>query len=140
MVSVRRGGLVCALLLVGTAVSPRLAGAQDAEEPPEAVEEPASEGELDGEEAAPDAEDSREEVDAETDAEDPEIVTEGVDGDEWITPDVAAAEEEQEENAVGDVDEVIINYDENVDAGDVITDAQGKEVPDVPVPVVSKTV
>ncbi|MEM9729223.1 MAG: carboxypeptidase regulatory-like domain-containing protein, partial [Myxococcota bacterium] len=135
-----RGGLVCALLLVGTAVSPRLAGAQDAEEPPEAVEEPASEGESDGEEAAPDAEESREEVDAETDAEDPEIVTEGVDGDEWITPDVAAAEEEQEENQIGDVDEVIINYDEDIDAGDVITDSEGKEVPDVPVPVVSKTV
>ncbi|MEM8610182.1 MAG: carboxypeptidase regulatory-like domain-containing protein [Myxococcota bacterium] len=141
MVSVRRGGLVCALLLVGTAVSPRLAGAQDAEEPPEAVEEPPSEGESDGEEAAPDAEDSREEVDAETDAEDPEIVTEGVDGDEWITPDVAAAEEEQEEaEDAADVDEVIINYDEDLDTGDVITDAEGREVPDVPAPVVSKTV
>lgn len=150
MVSVRRGGFLCALLLVGSAAGPWVVAAQDAETPPEKAEGPADEQapvEAEGEDApgqdeTPADDDAPEPEDDDDDAspnDEPEV-TEGPDGEEWITPDVAAEEEQQEEDAIGDVDEVIINYDEDVDTGDVITDAEGREVPDVPVPVVSKTV
>lgn len=72
-----------------------------------------------------------------------EIITVDDDGKEWITPDVAGAKEEAEKDAVGDVDrsvdEVVIEYDETGE-GDKVTDSEGKEIEDIPVPVVSKAV
>jgi outer membrane receptor protein involved in Fe transport len=70
-----------------------------------------------------------------------EKVRRDVDGKEWITPDVGAAEEEEEEDAVGDVDEVVIEYAPSPDMEeDQVTDAEGKEIEDIPTPVVSKAV
>jgi hypothetical protein len=70
-----------------------------------------------------------------------EIIKRDVDNKEWITPDVGAAEEEQEENATEDVDEVIIEYAPSPDMGpDTVKDEKGKEIEQVPKPVVSKAV
>ncbi|MBT8450589.1 MAG: carboxypeptidase regulatory-like domain-containing protein [Deltaproteobacteria bacterium] len=70
-----------------------------------------------------------------------EIIEKDVDGKEWITPDVGAAEEEEEEDAIGDVDEVVIEYGASPDTEqDQVTDAEGKEIEDTPTPVVSKAV
>lgn len=70
-----------------------------------------------------------------------EIIEKDVDGKEWITPDVGAAEEEEEEDAIGDVDEVVIEYAPSPDMEeDQVTDAEGKKIEDSPTPVVSKAV
>jgi len=112
-------------LLVGICASiPGELGAQEREAPPseEKKEEPPAE-------EAP----SEEKKD--------EIVTEGVDGEDWITPDVGAAEEEAEEDAIGDVDEVVIEYGASPDMKeDSVKDAEGKEIEESAGPVVSKTV
>ena len=120
--------------MVWSAVDPSRAGAQEPQEPPSAGEEAEEPVE---DEAATDEEGGASEEEAPE-----EIVTEDAEGKEWITPDVAAAEEEQEElEEDADVDEVIIEYGESPDLEqDTITDAEGREVPDVEVPVVSKAV
>jgi hypothetical protein len=71
-----------------------------------------------------------------------EGVSKDVLGKEWITPDVAAQEEEEEENQAEDVDQVIIEYapSPDVEGKDKVTDAEGKEIEEIPVPVVSKSV
>lgn len=69
-----------------------------------------------------------------------EKVHEDAEGKEWITPDVAAEQEEQQEDSAEDVDEVIVEYGESEDTGDKVTDAEGKELEETPVPVVSKSV
>jgi len=112
-------------LLVGICASiPGELGAQEREAPPseEKKEEPPAE------EAPPEEKKD-------------EIVTEGVDGEDWITPDVGAAEEEAEEDAIGDVDEVVIEYGASPDMKeDSVKDAEGKEIEESAGPVVSKTV
>ncbi|MFZ1865280.1 MAG: TonB-dependent receptor plug domain-containing protein [Polyangiales bacterium] len=67
-------------------------------------------------------------------------VAEDENGKEWITPDVAAEQEEEEEDSVGDVDQVIIEYGADAEKGDKVTDAKGKELEEVTLPVVSKAV
>ncbi|MGB5268419.1 MAG: carboxypeptidase regulatory-like domain-containing protein, partial [Polyangiales bacterium] len=70
-----------------------------------------------------------------------ERVRRDVDGKEWITPDVGAAEEEEEEDAIGDVDEVVIEYAPSLDMEeDSVKDAEGKEIEEASTPVVSKSV
>jgi hypothetical protein len=70
-----------------------------------------------------------------------EIITRDVDDDEWITPDVGAAEEEREEEDVEDVDEVIIEYAPSPDMKeDSVKDAEGKKIEEAPLPTVSKSV
>ena len=70
-----------------------------------------------------------------------ERVRRDVDGKEWITPDVGAAEEEEEEDAIGDVDEVVIEYAPSPDMEeDSVKDAEGKEIEEASTPVVSKSV
>ncbi|TFH29408.1 MAG: carboxypeptidase regulatory-like domain-containing protein, partial [Myxococcales bacterium] len=71
-----------------------------------------------------------------------EVITRDVDGQEWITPDVGAKEERDEENEAGDVDEVIIEYAPSPDMEqDAVKDAAGKEVETVPTTsIVSKSV
>ena len=112
-------------LLVGICASiPGELGAQEREAPPseEKKEEPPAE------EAPPEEKKD-------------EIVNEGVDGEDWITPDVGAAEEEAEEDAIGDVDEVVIEYGASPDMKeDSVKDAEGKEIEESAGPVVSKTV
>jgi len=69
------------------------------------------------------------------------IITRDVNEQEWITPDVGAAEEEQEEESVEDVDEVIIEYAPSPDMErDLVKDAEGKKIEEAPVPTVSKSV
>lgn len=122
MLRVRREGLWLALLMGVIAWTPTGVGAQEPPEPPPA-EAPPAEDEP-SEEAPPE-----------------EIITEDVDGKEWITADVGAAEEEEEEDAVGDVDEVVIEYGASADLEeDSVKDAEGKEIEDIPTPVVSKAV
>ncbi|MGB5313767.1 MAG: carboxypeptidase regulatory-like domain-containing protein, partial [Polyangiales bacterium] len=71
----------------------------------------------------------------------PKVIEKDVDGKEWITPDVGAAEEEEEEDTVGDVDEVIIEYMPSPDMGpDTVEDDKGKAIEETPTPVVSKAV
>ncbi|MGB5524124.1 MAG: outer membrane beta-barrel protein [Polyangiales bacterium] len=70
-----------------------------------------------------------------------EKVRRDVDGKEWITPDVGAAEEKEQEDAIGDVDEVVIEYAPSPDMEeDSVKDAEGKEIEEVSTPVVSKSV
>lgn len=72
---------------------------------------------------------------------DDEIISRDVDSKEWITPDVGAAEEEAEEDEIGDVDEVVIEYAPSPDMQeDSVKDAEGKEIEAVTPPVVSKSV
>ena len=71
----------------------------------------------------------------------PPKVTKDVNDQEWITPDVGAAEERDEEDAMEDVDEVIIEYAPSPDMEqDTVKDEEGEEIADVPAPVVSKAV
>ncbi|MBW2508447.1 MAG: outer membrane beta-barrel protein [Deltaproteobacteria bacterium] len=135
MLPARREGTLLALLMLATAFVPRGAAAEEPKEPP-AQDAPVDEAPPND---AP-AEDTRaDDAPAEQPPED--IVTEDVDGEEWITPDVAGAEEEEREDAAGDVDEVIINYGASPDTReDQVTDAEGKELEEIPVPVVSKAV
>jgi hypothetical protein len=135
MLRARREGVLLALLVVMTAWLPLGAAAQEPEEPP--AERPPPVGE------PPPAEDAPvEEPEASPDPDD----------DEWITEDVAGEtdEDEQEaepekaepgkvESSEGDVDEVIIEYDDSGEA-DKVTDAAGREIEDIPTPVVSKAV
>ncbi|MGB8328734.1 MAG: carboxypeptidase regulatory-like domain-containing protein, partial [Polyangiales bacterium] len=69
------------------------------------------------------------------------IITRDVRGGEWITPDVGAAEEEQEEGSAEDVDEVIIEYAPSPDMErDLVKDAEGTKIEEAPAPSVSKSV
>jgi hypothetical protein len=158
MLRVRREGLCLALLVVMTALAPMGAVAQKPDEPPSEPAPPAKESPDDkpaeepptekppAQEAPPEAPPAQEppgerppsEEDEEQEAP-KEIVTEDKEGEEWITPDVGAAEEEREEDAIGDVDEVIIEYGPSPDAQeDKVTDTKGKEIEEAP--VVSKAV
>ncbi len=73
---------------------------------------------------------------------DDEGITRDVNSQEWITPDVAAQEEEQEENQAEDVDEVIIEYAPSPDMEqDTVKDIEGKKLEETPaLPTVSKSV
>ena len=140
-----REGLRLAFLMVITASAAAPATAQEPEErsPPEAPpgEEPPGDSPS-AEQTAPEQEPATDDGGGAPDSEE---------GADWITPDVGAAEIEAEddtasdatdgpaEQAGEDVDEVIIEYGETEDA-DTVTDAEGKEIEDIPVPVVSKTV
>ena len=126
-------------LLVGTCASiPGELGAQEREAPPSQEkkdERPAEEAPREEKKEEPPAEEAPSEEKKD------EIITEDVDGKEWITPDVGAAEEEAEEDAIGDVDEVVIEYGASPDMEeDTVTDAEGKEIEESAGPVVSKTV
>ena len=114
MSCVTRGGLFAALLVGISASISGGAGAQEPEAPPVA--------------------------DAPSSEEPPkEIIKKDVDGKEWITPDVATSEERAEEDEIGDVDEVIIEYAASPDMQeDQVTDAAGEEITEKP--VVSKAV
>jgi outer membrane receptor protein involved in Fe transport len=124
MLRARREGLGLALLVLVTAVSPALVAAQETIEPAPTEEPPETPPG-----GVPDEDDDE--------------------GDEWMTPDVAGADEDEvaeggEEEDEGkpseeDVDEVVIEYDETGEA-DRVTDAEGREIEDVSVPVVSKAV
>lgn len=118
---VTREGLVLALLVGTCASTPVGADAQESEKPPVAEKAPP------------------EDV-VEEDAT-PERSRKDVDGKEWITPDVGAAEEREREDSEGDVDEVIIEYGASPDTqDDKVTDAVGEEIEELPAPVVSKAV
>ena len=128
-------GLLLALLVGMSASIPGGLHAQESEAPPSEDKGPAQKPPSEGEKDEPPAEEAPPE-----DKKD-EIITRDVDGKEWITPDVAAAEEEAEEDAIGDVDEVVIEYGASPDTEeDTVTDAEGKEIEESAVPVVSKTV
>jgi hypothetical protein len=109
------------------------------------AQEPAPAEAVPAEEEAPPAEDGPAEGEAPPSEKGPpeEIIGGDEDGKEWITPDVAGAEIEAEQDESGDVDqpvdEVVIEYDETGEA-DKVTDSAGKEIEDIPVPVVSKAV
>jgi hypothetical protein len=64
-----------------------------------------------------------------------------VDGKEWITPDVGAAEEKREEDDAGDVDEVIIEYapSPDMEEADTVKDAEGKKLEQPATPIVSQS-
>ena len=112
-----KGGLFVALLVGMSASIPGESHAQEREAPPS--EKPPAE---------PPSEEKKDEK-------------EDVDGEDWITPDVGATEEEEEEDAIGDVDEVIIEYGASPDMEeDTVTDTEGKEIEEAASPVVSKTV
>ncbi len=113
----RREGPLLALLVVMTASLPLWASAEEPEKPPTAEEPPAeqpSAEEAPAEKAPTEQkpppegkEERREERHEKREAErekaleeaPKDIVTKDADGKEWITPDVGAAEEEEEENA-----------------------------------------
>ncbi len=125
MLRARREGVLLSLLWLVTVLAPLRA---EAEEPP-ASESPSEQPPAD---ESPPADSTPED-----------------DEDEWLTPDVGAAEEptdegEADESEQGegaqDVDEVIIEYDTEEGEGDRVTDASGKEIEDTPVPVVSRAV
>ena len=129
----RREGPLLALLMLATAFVPLGAGAQEPEKPPVDKQEERQE----------ERREERERLREQAEEEQPkEIETKDATGKEWITPDVGAAEEEEEENEVGDVDEVIIEYGATTDMEqeDKVTDAKGKEIEDIATPVVSKAV
>ena len=158
MLRARREGLLLALLCLATTVLPLGAKAQEPSEPPaapaeEAPAEPAPAEEAPAQKApaektpaektpaedAPAEEVPGEEVPGEEDSD--EIITKDADGKEWITPDVAGAEREAREDAVGDVDEVIIKYGASPDMNqDEVTDAEGKKIKEDLTPVVAKAV
>lgn len=126
---------LCVALLVGMSAS--AAGNTGAQAPEESTptdeapaEEPSRADDAPADEPPP----------ADVEKED-EIITRDADGKEWITPDVGAAEEDAEKDAVGDVDEVIIEYGASADMEqDAVTDAEGNEVEEVAPPVVSTAV
>jgi len=133
MYPARREGPLLALLMLATAFVPLGAGAQEPEKPPVDKQEERQE----------ERHEKREALREQAEKEQPkDIETKDASGKEWITPDVAAAEEEEKENEVGDVDEVIIEYGATTDMEqeDKVTDAEGKEIEDVAPPVVSKAV
>jgi len=114
-----------------------------AEEPPAEDKPPAEEPPSDVEDEAPakKAPTDEKKEDAPTEEKKEEKVRRDVDGKEWITPDVGAAEEEEEEDAIGDVDEVVIEYAPSPDMEeDSVKDAEGKEIEEASTPVVSKSV
>ncbi|MGB5221335.1 MAG: carboxypeptidase regulatory-like domain-containing protein, partial [Polyangiales bacterium] len=120
MYPARREGPLLALLMLATAFVPLSASAEEPRE--ERREEKAAERKKAIEDA-------------------PKVIEKDVDGKEWITPDVGAAEEEEEEDTVGDVDEVIIEYMPSPDMGpDTVEDDKGKAIEETPTPVVSKAV
>ncbi|MFA9471829.1 MAG: carboxypeptidase-like regulatory domain-containing protein, partial [Deltaproteobacteria bacterium] len=123
-------------LLMGICASiPGELGAQEREAPPSDEKRPDEEPPSDEKDDVPPAEEPPEEEPPK------EIIKKDVDGKEWITPDVGAAEEEAEEDAIGDVDEVVIEYGASPDMEeDTVTDAEGKKIEESTVPVVSKTV
>ncbi len=162
-------GLLLALLVGICASIPGELSAQESEAPPSGEKPPAQEPPSDEKKDAPAAEkeppakeapsdakkESRLQQEAPSDqkkdaspAEEPpseenddEIISRDVDGKEWITPDVGAAEEEAEEDEIGDVDEVVIEYAPSPDMQeDSVKDAEGKEIEAVAPPVVSKSV
>ena len=147
MLGVRREGLFTALLVGMTVWIPAGAGAQEPPPaqapPPEEPEAPPSQEQPPAEappSKKPPAEDAPP-ADAPSEEEEPpdDIIKKDVDGKEWITPDVGAAEEKEEEDAIGDVDEVIIEYGASPDMEeDKVTDAAGREIEDKP--IVSKAV
>ncbi len=133
MYPARREGPLLALLMLATAFVPLGAGAQEPEKPPVDKQEERQE----------ERHEKREALREQAEEEQPkDIETKDASGKEWITPDVAAAEEEEKENEVGDVDEVIIEYGATTDMEqeDKVTDAEGKEIEDIATPVVSKAV
>lgn len=129
MLRVRRGGWTASLLVVMTVLAPSGVFAQDAEQPP--AEPPAEQP----------SETPRDEGEENTLGDSDEDAAEDAD-DDWITPDVGAEQEDEDadEDAAEDVDEVIVEYGESEDAEDKVTDAEGKEIDEVAVPVVSKAV
>ncbi|MGB5351182.1 MAG: carboxypeptidase regulatory-like domain-containing protein [Polyangiales bacterium] len=121
-------GLVLALLV---GISASTSGELLAQEP----DVPSSE------EKKEDAPSEEKKEDAPSEEKKDERVRRDVDGKEWITPDVGAAEEEEEEDAIGDVDEVVIEYAPSPDMEeDSVKDAEGKEIEEASTPVVSKSV
>ncbi|MGB9340445.1 MAG: carboxypeptidase regulatory-like domain-containing protein, partial [Polyangiales bacterium] len=143
-------GLLLALLVGICASIPGELLAQESEAPPSGEKPPAQEPPSDAKKDEPPAE-KEPPSDAKKDeppAEEPpseenedEIISRDVDGKEWITPDVGAAEEEAEEDEIGDVDEVVIEYAPSPDMQeDSVKDAEGKEIEAVAPPVVSKSV
>ena len=139
MLRARQEGLLAALLVVVTAAVPVGAGAQEAETPA-----PPAEGAPKDEERPPAEKETPAEGDAPTKEEAPaEGAEEAPEGEEWLTPDVASdpeePDDEETEPSEEGVDEVIIEYDETGEA-DRVTDQAGKEIEDIPVPVVSKAV
>lgn len=141
MLGVRREGPLLALLMGVTAWIPSGVGAEEPQKPPvEAPNEDKPSKEARTQKELP--------ADAEPPSEKPgeeappkEIIRRDVDGKEWITPDVGAAEEEEDEDAAEDVDEVIIEYAPSPDMGpDTVEGAEGKEIEEVSTPIVSKAV
>ncbi len=109
------------------------------EKPP--ADEPPSEDKPPAKEPPSDEEDEAPAKKGPTDEKKEEKVRRDVDGKEWITPDVGAAKEEEEEDAIGDVDEVVIEYAPSPDMEeDRVKDAEGKEIEKASAPVVSKSV
>ncbi len=141
MLGVRREGLLLALLMGVTAWIPSGVGAEEPPKPPaEAPNEDKPSEEAPTQKEPPAAAESPSAKPGE-EAPPKDIIRRDVDGKEWITPDVGAAEEEEEENAAEDVDEVIIEYAPSPDMGpDTVEDAEGKEIEEVSTPVVSKAV
>ncbi len=156
MSRVTKGGLFVALFMGMSASIPggvsgqeppdKTPGKDELEQAPEEGEEKAPEEEPPGEqprETEPPKEKPEEEEPPD------EIITRDVDDDEWITPDVGAAEEEEEEDDIGDVDEVIIEYAPSPDVeedtlepgadkdtgvqGQVVSRRPKKVLPDAPV-------
>ena len=114
MLRVRREGLFVALLMGVTVAALSSAGAQepppadkapsDAPAKPPSAEPPAAQSppaEAPPADATPADPPSAEEAPAEEPPE--EIITTDADGKEWITPDVGAAKERAEEDAIGDM-------------------------------------
>jgi len=136
-------GLLLALLVGVRASIPGELLAQESEAPPSEetppADEPPSEQKKDEPPAKEEPPAKKEELPSEKKKD--EIIRRDVDGKEWITPDVGAAEEEEEEDSIEDVDEVVIEYGASPDTEeDQVTDAEGKEIEDSPTPVVSKAV
>jgi len=128
-------GLVLALLVGTCASTSGELSAQESEAPPSEEKPPAEAPPSEKQEEEPPAAEAPPEEKKDNE------VRRDVDGKEWITPDVGAAEEEEEEDAIGDVDEVVIEYAPSADMEeDSVKDAEGKEIEEVSTPVVSKSV
>ncbi|MBW2508317.1 MAG: carboxypeptidase regulatory-like domain-containing protein, partial [Deltaproteobacteria bacterium] len=137
MSSVTKGRLIIALLVGIGASTVGRARAQEPEPPPAPDRQPSREEPAAPAEEAPKEEARPKEPADETPPE--EIVEPDADGKEWITPDVATSEERADEDDIGDVDEVIIEYAPSPDMQeDQVTDAGGEEIEDKP--IVSKSV
>jgi outer membrane receptor protein involved in Fe transport len=127
-------GLVLALLV---GISASTSGELLAQEP----DVPSSEEKPPAKEPPSDEEDKAPANEAPSEDEKDEKVRGDVDGKEWITPDVGASDEEEEEDEIGDVDEVVIEYAPSPDMEeDSVKDAEGKEIEEASTPVVSKSV